>query len=303
MDRPSGQIPVAVHGVSFHGPEAPESLVPRFGPPLPGTFNIGLLHTSLGGSPGHDIYAPCSVQDLVGTGFDYWCLGHIHRREVHSRSPFVVMPGMPQGRDIGEAGPKSVTLVHVRDDGTVDVQARPTGIAQFERVRVDLAGAGEWSDYTRRVTAALEPVRDRVEAEFLIARLHLNADSPLIWNLRRDPEFALAEARACADAIGQLRLEKLDLDFTPAETPPGPISDLGAQMRGAPGSDQAFQERAHQLVEIMSTALPRDARRVLGESEQERQEVLDRLIAEGCETVLAFLGSEASGSESAETDR
>ena len=92
---------VVIHGISFAQPRAPESLLPKFKSPVSGCVNIGLLHTSLAGAEGHDTYAPCSVADLIGHGFDYWCLGHVHKRQVHARSPCtVVMPGIPQGRDI-----------------------------------------------------------------------------------------------------------------------------------------------------------------------------------------------------------
>ena len=47
------------------------------------------------------------------------------------------MPGMPQGRDINEADPKSVTMVTVGNDGTVESRTYPTSIAQFERVAVE----------------------------------------------------------------------------------------------------------------------------------------------------------------------
>ena len=89
---------VAIHGVSFAKPQAPESLLPKYPAPVAGCFNIGLLHTSLAGAEGHDTYAPCSVSDLKNHGYDYWALGHIHKRQVHSEAPHIVMPGMPQDR-------------------------------------------------------------------------------------------------------------------------------------------------------------------------------------------------------------
>ena len=59
----------------------PAAEVPRAGA---GAVNIGMLHTSLGGSPAHDRYAPCTCADLHGTGFAYWALGHVHQRSVES---------------------------------------------------------------------------------------------------------------------------------------------------------------------------------------------------------------------------
>ena len=106
---------VAIHGVSYAQRHAPESLLRKYKQPVAGLVNIGIMHTSLAGAAGHDVYAPSSVSDLVAHGFDYWALGHIHRRHIYAESPFVVMPGIPQGRDIGEDGPKSVTIVEISD--------------------------------------------------------------------------------------------------------------------------------------------------------------------------------------------
>lgn len=84
---------VWIHGVSFANRHAPESLLPKFPAPVAGAINIAMLHTSLVGAAGHDPYAPCTVNDLVAAGFDYWALGHVHRRQVHAESPWVVLPG------------------------------------------------------------------------------------------------------------------------------------------------------------------------------------------------------------------
>ena len=59
VERASGDFPVAIHGLSFAQPQAPESLVGKYKPAVEGAANIGILHTSLAGSAGHDPYAPC----------------------------------------------------------------------------------------------------------------------------------------------------------------------------------------------------------------------------------------------------
>src|SRR6056297_3358890 len=75
---------LAVHGLSLPNRPVPESLLPRYPAPVPGLVNVGLMHTSLGGAAGHDDYAPCSVAELAAHGYDYWALGHVHARTVHS---------------------------------------------------------------------------------------------------------------------------------------------------------------------------------------------------------------------------
>ncbi|MGC0321106.1 DNA repair exonuclease SbcCD nuclease subunit [Bradyrhizobium sp. USDA 326] len=137
INRAPGCTPIVIHGLSFAQPHAPESLLGRYKPAIEGAVNIGVLHTSLGGALGHDLYSPCTIADLTATGFRYWALGHVHKRSVIEGACAIVMPGMPQGRDISEAGPKSVTLVIIEDDRSIHIEERTTSIAQFERVLVD----------------------------------------------------------------------------------------------------------------------------------------------------------------------
>ena len=132
IPRDRGERPIAIHGLSFAKPQAPESLLAKYRPPVAGAINIGLMHTSLDGSPPHDVYAPCSTADLLASGFRYWALGHIHKRSTTEGPCAVVMPGIPQGRDVGEHGPKSVTLASVLDDGSITMEERIVSLAQFE---------------------------------------------------------------------------------------------------------------------------------------------------------------------------
>jgi DNA repair protein SbcD/Mre11 len=121
-----GDLALSIHGLSFAKPHAPESLLEKYHRPAPDAVNIGIMHTSLAGAAGHDLYAPCKASDLHGWGFDYWALGHVHMRAQHAGERMVIMPGMPQGRDINEAGAKTVTLVTVNDDRTLTVEERLT---------------------------------------------------------------------------------------------------------------------------------------------------------------------------------
>src|SRR6056297_404641 len=71
-------------------------------------------------------------------GFDYWALGHVHKRQVHAQDPWVVMPGTPQGRDIGEAGAKSASLLTV-DGGRITVDEVPTSVVEFTAAALDIS--------------------------------------------------------------------------------------------------------------------------------------------------------------------
>ena len=71
------------------------------------------------------------------------------------------MPGMLQGRDVGEAGPKSATLVTIADDGSVHVEERLTSVAQFERLTIDVSNLHDWRDIAKSISGALEAAREK----------------------------------------------------------------------------------------------------------------------------------------------
>lgn len=282
---------VVVHGVSFAKRHMADSLLPKYKPPVAGSVNIGLLHTSLGGSADHDVYAPCALADLIDHGFDYWGLGHIHKRAAHADGPAtVVMPGIPQGRHINEAGPKSVTLVEIADDRSVSVTERNTAIAQFERVPVNVADIETWPAVLRKVETALGAASDAALSDSLVARLELTGLTPLAFRLRRDLDELIRETREAA--TGRVFIETIDMRARkPAATPERAGSDPFAELRllmdtGGDGLD-AVRKAARDLVEDLQQHLPVDARGGLGDSEEEVAAMVERFMQEGAETLLA----------------
>ncbi|MCZ0737156.1 metallophosphoesterase family protein [Phreatobacter sp. AB_2022a] len=293
LDRAAGRRPVAVHGLSFAQPHAPESLVGRYRPAVDGAINIGLLHTSLGGAPGHDRYAPCSLADLQATGFDYWALGHVHRRAVAEAGGAVVMPGMPQGRDINEAGAKSVTLVAIDDNRSVHIEERPTSIAQFERVVVDVTGLDDWRDLVGAITRRLDQERQAARSEQLVTRLTLAGTTPLAWRIRRDIDLLKTEADQRAAAVGACWVEKLDAACEPpartAQSSADPLAELHRLMTDEILASDSFQAELAAMAEELRAQLPAECRDVLGLDEAAFRNTLARLAGEGAESVVARL--------------
>jgi exonuclease SbcD len=290
----AGLLDVRFHGLSFASPKAPESLLGKYPGPSEGAINIGIMHTSLAGAPGHDVYAPCSVADLHAHGYDYWALGHIHQRKVHDGARTVVMPGMPQGRDINEAGEKSATLVTIRDDRSIEIEERLTSVAQFERLEVDIAETLEWPEIVARVRSGLEVLRSTVRAPHAVARLRLTGASPLSWAVIRDHDLLLAEAEQAGEQVGRVWVEKLELDLSPADdvedTQPSvdPTVELADLMR-ANAQDESFRAEARSLISKVLSDLPPDGRNFAGMDEEGQALFLDRVLASGTDLVTARL--------------
>ena len=295
-----GDLGLSIHGLSFAKPQAPESLLEKYNRPTPDAVNIGIMHTSLAGAPGHDLYAPCKASDLHGWGFDYWALGHVHVREQHVGDRLVIMPGMPQGRDINEAGEKTVTLVTVNDDRSLTIEERATSIAQFERIPVNLSSATSWSEAAELIEQGIGMVRDRTRSPHLVGRLRVTGATPLTWQLRRDHDLLLAETEQRAEGLSKTWIEKIENATTvPVSAPVGgstadPVLELGELMRSDIVHQHGVRDAVRDLVKELRDDLPPEARGFSGDDEAAFEALVDQLLTEGSEDMLARLKPETS---------
>ena len=85
------------------------------------------------------------------------------------------MPGIPQGRDIGELGPKSATLITIVGKN-ITVSEVPTSAAEFIEVRVALDGIE--SD---------EELRDHIRTVLSETAQGLISDAGLVSVIRSEP--------------------------------------------------------------------------------------------------------------------
>ena len=185
------EIGVAIHGRSFPDRAVPEDLVPDYPPAVPGCFNIGLLHTSLTGSEGHDTYAPSSVAVLRTKGYDYWALGHVHQRQVLSQQPRVVFPGNLQGRHARETGPKGCELVAVEG---ADITS------QF--VALDVSAVTALDDLPPYLAAQLQAAAQTATSDVLHAvRVILTGESALHALEAKQPGTLEAAVQAAAQDV------------------------------------------------------------------------------------------------------
>lgn len=219
-------LKVAIHGQSFSKVAVTDNLALDYPDPVAGFFNIGLLHTSLTGREGHENYAPCSLDDLVNRGYDYWALGHVHQFEMVAEDPPVVFPGCIQGRHIRESGAKGCVLV-TTDEGTpVRITRYDIDIIRWERVDVDLKGVVSMDEILERFQSAVEEILDRHDPKPVVARVGFTGETDLHSQITADPEFVKESVRSTAISnFGERAwIEKVKVK-TRAKT--GPVSDPG----------------------------------------------------------------------------
>lgn len=106
---------VAITGFSYPKRWVTERMIEKYPKRAETDFHIGLLHGYLEGSgSSEDVYAPFTISDLLAKHYDYWALGHIHKRHMLNQQPPIVYSGNTQGRNPNELGEKGAFLVELK---------------------------------------------------------------------------------------------------------------------------------------------------------------------------------------------
>ncbi len=189
---------IAIHGMSFAVPAIKEDLSRLYPSPIPGYFNIGVLHTSLSGREGHEPYAPSTLAGLRQKGYDYWALGHVHTKEILCADPPILFPGNIQGRHIREAGPKGCMLVSVDDKGSVDLEFKPLDVTRWAMLNVDSKGAETGYDIIDLFREQLENLLNENPGMPLVVRVIIEGETPAHQEVLSNPEKWNNEIRAAA---------------------------------------------------------------------------------------------------------
>ncbi len=224
-DRPATEIidelGVAIHGQGFATADVRTNLAITYPNPLSDHFNIGMLHTAATGREGHESYAPCTVEDLIDKGYEYWALGHIHQREILCREPWIVFPGNIQGRHIRETGSKGCVIVTVGDRGRAEVSFRPLDVLRWERCEVDASGLAGTDEVLCAFSQRLDELLTAANGQPVAARVVLHGRTAIHHRLvSRQSEFA-HEIRATAlqsQPAGELWIEKVVVQTQPEAT-------------------------------------------------------------------------------------
>lgn len=281
------ELNVALHGRSFPNREVTENYVLAYPDPVPGWFNIGVLHTSCDGRAGHATYAPCTVGQLKSLGYQYWALGHVHEYEELAWDPWIVFPGNLQGRSVRECGPKGAVLVDVADGHVTGVRRLIVDHARWAVVTVNLDGISDESAALRNVEDEIRPATQQAEGRLLALRVHLEGTAALQHSLKADPRRFSDEVQAAAHRCG----EDVWLESLRSETlePPADISsddaitslDLAATLT-ALQSDSDIRSNAASLVAEITAKLPRG----IHTSEAQVIDDLDALLSDARALVL-----------------
>lgn len=243
---------VVVHGQSYSKRNMDSNLASQYPNRVDGMFNIGVLHTALSGREGHANYAPCTLRELIDLGYEYWALGHVHKREVLHEYPHVLFCGNLQGRHIKEDGAKSASIVTVSDNRVEAISEWECDVVRWTRLPVNVEDCSSFLDIKSLITEKLEVLsKSADESRVSVVRIQLTGTAGMYGELLGSIDELTADVRALALDVDN---ESLWIDRLVNETEP-------------PSTNQVDQPSEAMLLEI----------RELLDKEEHKSELLDRL--------------------------
>lgn len=121
-------------------------------------FHIGILHGHHESSSEHRSYAPFRLKELLEKNFDYWALGHIHKRMILHENPYIIYPGNIQGRNKKETGIKGCYLVSLNGSET-KLEFIDTASIQWEEMLLNGQEVTHFQDLYALCQRAIEEKR------------------------------------------------------------------------------------------------------------------------------------------------
>lgn len=282
------ELGVAVHGQGFATQAVTRDLSAAYPDPVPGAFNIGLLHTALDGMEGHAPYAPCKVEALINKGYAYWALGHVHRHTIVHREPWVVFPGNLQGRSVRETGVKGAVLVTVEHGRVQHLEQRALDVVRYAVCRVDATGAGSVDEVVERVLRALESDAAACDGRLLAARIVIEGRTRAQRALVAEQEQLREQIRASAMYLRstQIWVEKITFAtraeveataLTARDDAIGELAQALVSLRDSPEQIAALFAELADLKHRLPSELGRELERTVFADAAAQQRVIDEV--------------------------
>jgi DNA repair exonuclease SbcCD nuclease subunit len=282
---------VAIHGQSYANRDVYENLAVTYPDPVPGMFNIGILHCLISGADGHLPYAPCTLDELAAKGYDYWALGHVHNYSVLREQPHIVYSGCTQGRHIREPGEKGCVLVEVEDD-KIRTEFVPLNVLRWAEVKADVGNTQNIEQAAIAFGEALSREMSDLNGMNACVRAVLTGRCPAHGRLSLDPEAAVANIRAIASEVseGKVWIEKVQVQTRPAidfdsiaqsDTPQG---ELMRYLKELIGNPKAIEELGLDLTALKS--------KLAGSGVKVNEDEINELLSDAGDILLTMLEDE-----------
>ena len=246
----------ALYSQSFRSPHITEDLTSTFPLGDPGMFNIGVLHTSATGLHGHEPYAPCSLDGLKSRQYQYWALGHVHKRAELAQEPWVVFSGNLQGRSVRECGPRGCYLVEVDDRGGISMKFEALDVVRWQIVPIHVDESSAFADLPALAASGIEREAAAADGRALAVRVLLEGYGPAFDRALAETAQCTARIRALAqDMAVAVHVEKLEFVSRSPESRAegegsGPVAELRALVRTFADDPALFSELQAEFADL-----------------------------------------------------
>lgn len=157
---------VHLYGFSYPSRHVYERMIQHYRRKGEADFHIGILHGNLDGKNDHGSYAPFTLPELAACNFDYWALGHIHKRTILQEDPPIIYPGNIQGRHRKEFGEKGCYFIELTE-AKASCRFIETAEVLWEESVLPVSGAASFHDVYLLCAAFIEKKRERGKNLFL----------------------------------------------------------------------------------------------------------------------------------------
>ena len=166
-----GQQDVYITGFSYKERHVKDSMIDSYEEAADSdALYIGMLHGSLAGDTTHAVYAPFTKDELLSKNYDYWALGHIHKRQMLHAEPPIVYSGNIQSRHRNEKGPKGFYDVTL-EKGDARMNFIQTSAVIYEDVECSCRGIVHANEWFEAVEETIEQFRSEHGAGVLEIKL------------------------------------------------------------------------------------------------------------------------------------
>ncbi|MBF0779906.1 MULTISPECIES: DNA repair exonuclease [unclassified Granulicatella] len=186
----SGEI-VDIYGFSYDTNHVTERKITRY--PIHQNmthYAIGMLHGYLEGSQSKEgVYAPFSIQELNDKHYDYWALGHIHKRMLLQEQPPIIYSGNVQGLNRHETGEKGAVLVSLNKGKPTQIEWVNTSKIQWNKIDYTISKTHHFEQIITDISCIFETWES--DKTYLVSiTWHVHADvSPEILELLNTREM------------------------------------------------------------------------------------------------------------------
>lgn len=184
-------------GVGHHRRGESRNLIKDFPVKEKGIVHIGLAHTMVSGvskdATLHKEYLPTTLNDLLSKGYDYWALGHIHKREMLDEKKSIAYCGNIQGRSFKELGNKGGIYIEI-DEGIANTSIVDFSSLAWHEIYVDV-NVDNYQQLLRNILMHFEQYvgKNNIEKNKSLFRISIKGQTPLYKQLSKEDNIDTLE--------------------------------------------------------------------------------------------------------------